>query len=303
MKKLLLTLLVSSCFLATQGLAQEKPAGGKEEGGHKEAHHGKSADEVAKELANPNNSLASLTFKNQFRWYTGDLPNADDQFNYTLLFQPVFPFNVAAPSEGDKANLFIRPAIPILVEQPVFNAQTSDFDGTSALGDIGFDLAYGVTTKTGLLYAAGMVGTIPTATDSHVAGKEWRLGPEMLIAKFYKWGLFGVFPNHQWDVGGWSDGVGFSTTQIQAFLKFVCGNGWTVGSLPIMTYDWKTEAWTIPLQVDVSKTIIFGKTPVKVEIEMNYYLKRPDQFGPEFMLGLNLTPVVSNIFARWIQGK
>jgi hypothetical protein len=36
---------------------------------------------------------------------------------------------------------------------------------------------------------------------------------------------------------------------------------------------------------------------------MNYYLKRADLFGPEFMLGFNLTPVVSNIFARWIQGK
>jgi len=40
-----------------------------------EEQHGKSADEIAKELANPNTSLASLTFKNQFRWYTGDLPN------------------------------------------------------------------------------------------------------------------------------------------------------------------------------------------------------------------------------------
>jgi len=34
-----------------------------------EAHHGKSADEIAKELANPNTSLARLTFKNQVRWY------------------------------------------------------------------------------------------------------------------------------------------------------------------------------------------------------------------------------------------
>jgi len=55
-----------------------------------------SAEEIAKELANPNNSLASLTFKNQFRWYDGDLPTAGDQFNYTTLFQPVFPFSLYA---------------------------------------------------------------------------------------------------------------------------------------------------------------------------------------------------------------
>ena len=62
MKKTILLVLFIFFCLATQGLAQEK-----------------SEDEVAKELANPNNSLAKLTFKNQYRWYTGDLPNAEDQ--------------------------------------------------------------------------------------------------------------------------------------------------------------------------------------------------------------------------------
>ena len=33
------------------------------------------AEEAAKELANPNTPLASLNFKSQFRWFDGDLPN------------------------------------------------------------------------------------------------------------------------------------------------------------------------------------------------------------------------------------
>jgi hypothetical protein len=41
----------------------------------KEAHEGKSADQVARELANPNNSLASLTFENKFRRNTPVVPN------------------------------------------------------------------------------------------------------------------------------------------------------------------------------------------------------------------------------------
>lgn len=144
----------------------------------------KSADEVASELANPNNSLASLTFKNQFRWYEGDLPNADEQDNYTLLFQPVFPFPMQDTARGGKANLFVRPAIPPLVEQPVFYGAEADFEGTSALGDIGFDVGYGVREKNGLLWAYGTVGTLPTATKNEVAGKQLRLGPEVLFAKF-----------------------------------------------------------------------------------------------------------------------
>ena len=105
--------LVGSAVAEDAGTDQSKPA---------EAHEGTSADEVAKELANPNTSLASLTFRNQFRWYTGDLPNADDQDSYTLLFQPVFPFPLAPTANGGKPNFFVRPAIPFLADQPAFSA-------------------------------------------------------------------------------------------------------------------------------------------------------------------------------------
>jgi hypothetical protein len=267
-------------------------------------HQGKSVDEVAKELANPNNSLASLTFKNQFRWYTGDLPDADDQSNYTLLFQPVFPFSLAPTASGGKANLFIRPAFPLLVDQPVPVTQNGqlDWDGVSALGDIGFDIGYGVTEKSGWLWAVGMVGTLPTATDSAVGGRQLRLGPEALIAKFHKWGVWAIFPSHQWDVTGWSD-TSFSTSQLQVVLKFLPGGGWAVGTAPIMNYDWESEEWTIPLNLNVSKTVMFGKMPVKLEMEGNYYVEQPDAFGPEWMLGVNITPVVPNIIEQWIKGK
>jgi len=205
-------------------------------GAAQETHQGKSAEEVAKELANPNNSLANLTFKNQFRWYTGDLPDADDQSNYTLLFQPVFPFPLAPTASGGRPNIFFRPAIPLQVDQPVpeLDGGAFDYDKVTAIGDIGFDLAYGVTEKSGLLWAGGMVGTLPTATDSKVAGKQLRLGPEILLAKMEKWGLYGIFPSHQWDVAGWGEGEDnwYSTTTIQPIVKLLPGGGWAVGTLP-----------------------------------------------------------------------
>lgn len=264
----------------------------------------KSADEVARELANPNNSLASLTFKNQYRWYTGDLPGADDPGNYTLLFQPVFPFPMAPTASGGAANLFVRPAFPLLVDQPVPSAGDGglDWDSATALGDIGFDIGYGVTEKSGVLWAFGMVGTLPTATDSDVAGKQLRLGPELLVAKFEKRGLYGIFPSHQWDVAGWGD-ANFSTSQLQLFLRFLPGGGWNVGSSPIINYDWESESWTIPLSLSAAKTVVFGKTPVKLELEGNYYIDQPDAFGPQWMISFNITPVVPNVINSWIRGK
>jgi len=278
---------------AAPASAQTSPAA--VESGAAETQVGKSADEVARELANPNNSLASLTFKNQFRWYTGSFPDADSQNNYTLLFQPVFPFPLQPTASGGKANLFVRPAVPLLVDQPVpvvMNGQPG-YDTPTALGDIGFDIGYGVTEKSGLLWAFGMVGTLPTATDSAVAGKQLRLGPEALFAKFEKWGLYGIFPSHQWNVTGWSE-TSYSASQLQLFLKFLPGGGWAVGSTPIMNYDWRSRQWSIPLNFTISRTVTAGNTPLKLELEVNYYVEQPDTFGPKWMIGLNITPVVHN---------
>ncbi|MCB1231838.1 MAG: hypothetical protein KDN19_16335 [Verrucomicrobiae bacterium] len=264
----------------------------------------KTADEIAKELANPNNSLASLTFKNQYRWYDGDLPYAGDQGNYTLLFQPVFPFTMPETERGAKANLFVRPAFPILFDQPVpsIDAGGFNFDGTTALGDIGFDIGYGVTEPNGILWASGLVGTLPTATSSDVAGKQFRLGPELLLAKFEDWGVYGIFPSHQWNVTGWDDSY-YSASQVQLFFRVLPGDGWNVGSSPIINYDWTTESWTIPISLSVSKTVTIANKPVKLELEGNYYVEQPDAFGPQWMISFNITPVVPNFVENWIRGN
>jgi len=271
--------------------------------GPKEAHHGKSADELAKELTNPNNSIAKLTFKNQYRWYTGDLPDADDQGNYTLLFQPVFPFSL--DSEGDHKNvLFVRPAFPFVFNQPVpgiYNGKF-DWDDVTALGDTVMDLAYGRTYSSGWLWAAGMVGTIPTATDSEVAGKQWRVGPEAVLAYMNKWGLVGAFPSHQWDVGGWDDGYDYSTSSLQLFAVHTAGGGWTYGTQPILTYNWESEEWTVPVELYISKTVMLGTQPFKFELQVDYYVEQPDAFGPEWMVSFNVTPIVPNFIANWISG-
>jgi hypothetical protein len=152
-----------------------------------------SAEEIAAELANPNAPLASLTLKLQFRTFEGELPGADDQQGGTLLFQPSFPF---ARANGD--TVFFRPAIPLQLDQPVFDAGALDFDSEFGLGDISFDLAYGRTKKSGLLMAAGVISSLPTATDDKLGSDLWTLGPEFLIGKLSKKYVLGAFPNHQW---------------------------------------------------------------------------------------------------------
>lgn len=270
---------------------------------------GRSADEVARDLANPNSPLASLTFRAQFRWFEGDIPGADDESGVTLLFQPVFPFELGTTASGGQASLFVRPAIPIIFDQPtlgllgdqpVLEPDESVFESASGLGDIVFDVAYGVTEQDGTLWAAGAIGTLPTATRSGLGAGKFAMGPNGLLARFEDWGIYGLQLAHQWDVVGWGDDS-INVTSGQAFFVLLPGEGWTVGTTPRFAYDWSASEFTIPLNLAVSRTLQIGELPLKVGIEVEYYLARPDAFGPEWAVYLNVTPVVPNVVANWFR--
>jgi hypothetical protein len=49
----------------------------------------KSAAEIAKGLANPASSLASISTSLQYTTYDGDLPRSGDQDSLSFVFQPV----------------------------------------------------------------------------------------------------------------------------------------------------------------------------------------------------------------------
>jgi hypothetical protein len=77
------------------------------------------------------------------------------------------------------------------------------------------------------------------------------------------------------------------------------GGGWTVGTGPTMTYNWENEQWTAPLQINAGKTVVWGGRPWKLSAEVNYIVEKADAFGPEWMLGFNIAPVVQNGLAGW----
>ena len=254
-----------------------------------------SAEEIAAALANPNTPMASMTFKLQTRTFQGDLPNANDQDSTTLLFQPSFPFVTEA---GD--TVFFRPAIPVLFDQPAFNAANQDFDTESGLGDIAFDLAYGRTTESGILWAGGIISSLPTATEDSLGTDLYTLGPEFLIGKLTPKWVLGAFPNHQWDIGGSGNGD-INLTTLQLFGTVLPGGGWNYATSPILTYDWNSEQWTIPLNFNFGKTIIRKGRPWKLSAEINYYIEQSDPFGPEWMIGFNIAPVVKNVMSGWFK--
>jgi hypothetical protein len=280
MKKLLAVVLMATVGAASPVCVAAEP--------------GASAAEMAEKLANPTAAVASMTSNFDFTEYEGNLPGADDQRGWSYVFQPSLPF----PQASGK-NILFRPAIPVLVKQPVFDG--GEWKDEFELGDIGFDLAYGGTNpKTGLLLLGGLVGSIPTATSDAVGSDQWIFGPEAMVGIAKKWGVLGLLVSHKQDVFG-DNKKATKITGGQYFYAFPFGDGsWQVASGPAWSYNHELsgEKWTLPLGIGLNKVAMIGDRVWKFSVQYWNYIKTPDAFGPEHTIRFTITPVMSVPWGR-----
>ncbi len=254
-----------------------------------------SSDDLARELNNPNTPLAKLTIEYSTTAYDGDISGAGNENVDLILFKPVFPFPL---NEDGTQNLFIRPVLAYVTEQPTFDLAEGRFKSKSGLADLGFDVAIGQTYDSGLILIGGIQGTLPIGADD-LTGDQYRLGPELIVANNNSERVLAAFPAHQWDISG--DGPSYSTTTLELFyLRFLPG-GWTVGTQPVLSYDWKAEQATIPVNLTVRKVVRFGNTPMQLSAGFDYYVEKSDDFGPDFGFKFSIAPVVSNFIYEWFQ--
>jgi hypothetical protein len=250
-----------------------------------------SAEEMAQKLANPTNPI--MTIGNNFDYVTfqGDLPGAEDESSFRYLFQTVFPFKLA----DGKGTVFFRPAVPIFFNEPVPDGLGSFSSEGTDLGDIGFDLSYGQTSKSGWLYGGGVVGTLPTATNDQLGKDKWALGPEFLFGKVARWGaVMGLF-THQWDVAGSGDAK-INNSALTYIYAFSLGGGWQVAASPVITYNHEAASdnkLSLPLGIGIAKTSVIKGRPWKFQLQYWNYVETNDAFGPEHQIRLSVSPVVS----------
>jgi hypothetical protein len=243
-------------------------------------------DEVAAKLNNPTSAIGSLNFLFDYKTYQGDLPGADEQNAWSLTFQPSLP----KPIGSKGLNLLIRPAIPLIFSQPVYNGVDGFNSSGVQLGNIGFDLALGTTLKSGLMVLGGLVGTLPTATSADIRA-QWAFGPELLIGYLSKKLIIGALLSQQWDVENDPE----RKTNLfggQYFVFVPIGKGRSIGAAPLYSYNWETKELSFPVGIGYSAVTLFGDMPFKYGLQIFYNVVTPDPLGQVWQIRLQLTPVI-----------
>ena len=266
-----------------------------------------SAGEIAKELANPNNTLGQMALQWDYVNYQGNLPNASGQNGFVMNFQPSLPVPL-----GKGVNLFVRPNIPIYLSQPVFGANGFENKGFN-LGNISADVAIGKTFPSKTIGIVGVFGSFRTASDKALRSNFTMLGPEIMVAQILNWGVVGAMFSHSWSVNSldadlnsftstaddmWAattQGETASITAGQYFYVINLKNAWQITGQPTWSYNHnatKGNKLTLPIATGVNKVAKFGKLPVKISMQYWYYVASPDTFGPQHQIRLQISPVI-----------
>lgn len=243
-----------------------------------------SADELAKQLANPIASLISVPMQLNYDDGFGAL---DKGYKFTLNVQPVIPVSI-----GDDWNMISRTIVPIIFQEDIYPGAGNQF----GLGDTVQSLFFSpkALTASGWTWGVGPALLLPTGTDDLLGGEKWGAGPTAVALKQTAQGwTYGGLTNHIWSFAGDSQRSDISATYLQPFLAKGLGQGRTVNASLDSTYDWEGEQWTVPLNIGYSKVTKIGPQMISFQGGARYYLEAPDN-GPEWGLRFTVTLLYPN---------
>jgi hypothetical protein len=227
--------------------------------------------ELAQKLSNPVANLISVPF--QFN-YDGKIGPAENGNKYYVNVQPVIPISLNA-----EWNVISRTILPIVSQSDIFPGAGDQF-GTGNITQSLF-LSPKAPTAGGIIWGAGPVIYIPTASDSLLGGNTWGGGMTGVVLKQDGGWTYGVLANHIWSNTDDPLKSDLSNTYMQPFLSYTTANAWTYGINLESNYNWVTEQWSVPVNLTISKLVKFGDQPVQLGAGVRYWLATPDGTGPE----------------------
>jgi hypothetical protein len=243
-----------------------------------------SAEALAKQLSNPIASLISAPFQDNLDFGLG--PD-DDGFQNLLNIQPVIPISLS-----EDWNLISRTILPLVYQDhDVIPGGGAEF----GLGDVVQSLFFSPVAGLpgGVIFGAGPVLLLDTATDDRFGSDQWGAGPTFVALRQAGGWTVGMLANHIWGFARDEDRRHVSTTFLQPFLSYNWKTGFGLTLNTESAYDWRAHQWTVPVNVIASQVLKLGPQRVSLAVGARYFAEAPAT-GPDW--GLRF--VVTLLFPR-----
>jgi len=275
-------LIVVTLFMLVILFAKDLPAQAESTSGKRS---GADAD-LAQSLTNPLADLMTIPIQMN---YDRDIGVQDEGWKLQTNIQPVIPVDLTRDWM-----LITRTILPVIYQDDVFAGAGSQF----GLGDTSLSLFLSPQrpASDSVIWGAGPIFLLPTATDSKLGADKWGAGPTAVALTMRGPWTIGALGNHIWSFAGDSDGPDINNTLLQPFAAYTWPNAWTVSMQSETTYDWNSENWSVPVNLAVAKLVRWGKLPVSLQAGVGYWLESPDTGAEGFRFRLQANFVLPRLF-------
>ena len=232
------------------------------------------ADELRRATQNPMADLISFPIQNNTNFNFGPLEKTQNVTN----IQPVIPFKL-----NEDWLLISRTIAPLINQPEFFKGQDSKF----GLGDINQSLFLGPSNPGKVIWGAGSIFMLPTASDERLGTEKWGAGPAAVVLTMRAPWVFGILGQNIWSFAGDGDRDDVNQMLVQYFVNYNLPNGWYLTSSPIITANWEADSdntWTVPFGGGFGRLFRIGKLPVNTQVQAYYNVEKPDDLGPDWTL-------------------
>ena len=285
--------------------------------------------QMSKLMDNPVGNVAMLF--TQFDWTrlkNGDNKKTANQGVYTGILQ--FPKSISEhwnlisrvvwtvpslPVDQDKIDDFssrtqggfppgggpITPPDRSFVPIDEFDGRTTDFGDMYYVGLFSPKEPTRLDNGANIVWGLGFDLAFPTGQEDIVGTGKYSAGPSALgVYLGPKW-KFGALAQHYWDFASRDssrDDVNLSN--IQTIYYYSIDSTTAIGAAPNVIINWEQDSdnfLTLPVGIGISKTLQFGKLPIRVGAEVHYSVIRPeDEVGADWNFRFYFIPAVPSAF-------
>ena len=218
----------------------------------------KSAQEIAKELANPTANLISVPFQSNLDVGVG----VNNGSKLVTNIQPVIPFTLSP-----KWTLITRLVLPVISQFDIAGNSSQQF----GLGDVAIS-GFFSPANSKIIWGIGPAFILPTATDARLGGKKWAAGPTVVVAKQAGPWTLGALANHVFSFAGNKNRSDISATFFNPFLSYNWKSGAGV-TLPVeYTHEWKSNLDVLVITPVLTTVTKFGNQTTSFSIGPRLHL-------------------------------